>query len=491
MDLAVLSLVEFYDGLAPDYHLVYGDGWDAAVARQSTAVDRLIRAARPDATDVLDCSCGIGTQAIGLARLGYRVCGTDISPRSIERARVEARRLGAELEFAVADFRDLAGVAGEFDVVISCDNALPHVLDDDGISKALQAMCSKLRPGGLLIISTRDFDRALIERPSDPQSTVIEGPPRRVFVRLHEWDGPDSPFFTVRFFVLTEDGDGWTFAHHCTRYRAISSAVLAGLVEAAGFSSARWLDSADTGFHQPVLAAVRAPSPRTSTDSGRGAYGRTADPPVRHRQFKKGDHHIVWRNAKRLELPDDGAVETALGLHRASREHRHRDERVVLRMPIRKGTRELIAWVLGQTNRWIVLGCLQRIAQRGADSLDHASLLVGRATFDDLDQGKRHRRPGSLPSAEATAPWARCSVQVPFRAAVEIHFVDCGGLDPRLRQPRFGELQGLAFPKAIGERATVSSTAAGRPGRDRVRRCRPSSDRHRSRIRGVRAILRA
>ena len=42
----MVSLVEFYDGLASDYHLLYGDCWDAAVVRQGGAVDRLIRAAR-------------------------------------------------------------------------------------------------------------------------------------------------------------------------------------------------------------------------------------------------------------------------------------------------------------------------------------------------------------------------------------------------------------------------------------------------------------
>jgi len=45
-EVAVVSLVEFYDGLASDYHLLYGDCWDAAVVRQGGAVDRLIRAAR-------------------------------------------------------------------------------------------------------------------------------------------------------------------------------------------------------------------------------------------------------------------------------------------------------------------------------------------------------------------------------------------------------------------------------------------------------------
>jgi len=79
-----VSVRDFYDGLALDFHLFYED-WYAAVERHGAALDRLIRAIHKNPVDVLDCSCGIGTQAIGLARLGYRVQGTDISERSLER----------------------------------------------------------------------------------------------------------------------------------------------------------------------------------------------------------------------------------------------------------------------------------------------------------------------------------------------------------------------------------------------------------------------
>jgi 2-polyprenyl-3-methyl-5-hydroxy-6-metoxy-1,4-benzoquinol methylase len=77
------SVVRFYDEFAADYHLAYGGNWESAVERQAAALDRLIRDVLPDGRSVLDCSCGIGTQAIGLARLGYRVTGTDVSAGEI------------------------------------------------------------------------------------------------------------------------------------------------------------------------------------------------------------------------------------------------------------------------------------------------------------------------------------------------------------------------------------------------------------------------
>jgi len=256
---AAASVVDFYDGFASNYHLVYGDRWDAAVERQGAAIDRLIREARPGARDILDCSCGIGTQAIGLARRGYRVCGTDISERSVQRAQVEATRLGAAVAFGVADFRDLTKVAGDFDVVISWDNAVPHLLDDADVSKAFRAMRSKLRPGGLLVVSTRDFDRALVERPATAPPLLVAGPPRRVVVRLHDWDAPDSPLYTVRLFVLTESAGEWALEHHSTRYRAITSGALSRAAEDAGFDEITWLNGEDAGSHQPVMTAAVRP----------------------------------------------------------------------------------------------------------------------------------------------------------------------------------------------------------------------------------------
>ncbi len=70
------SSARFYDELADDYHLIHSD-WDASARRQGDVLDALIDRA---CATVLDCSCGIGTQAVGPALHGHSVTGTDISP---------------------------------------------------------------------------------------------------------------------------------------------------------------------------------------------------------------------------------------------------------------------------------------------------------------------------------------------------------------------------------------------------------------------------
>lgn len=73
---------QFYAGLAPLFHLIYPN-WGSSVQRQAAALDSVIRETLGDgATSVLDVSCGIGTQSLGLAELGYRITASDLSPEA-------------------------------------------------------------------------------------------------------------------------------------------------------------------------------------------------------------------------------------------------------------------------------------------------------------------------------------------------------------------------------------------------------------------------
>src|SRR5436190_4818563 len=99
---------DFYDRLAPYYHLLYPN-WDASVGRQSRGLAHVLgEFGVPPGSDVLDAACGIGTQALGLAQLGYRVTASDLSPRAVDRAREEAKTRGLSMAFAVADLRHLS-----------------------------------------------------------------------------------------------------------------------------------------------------------------------------------------------------------------------------------------------------------------------------------------------------------------------------------------------------------------------------------------------
>lgn len=198
----------FYDALADDYHLIFLD-WETTIERQGAALGALLEAEGfPPPARVLDCACGIGTQTLGLAGAGYRVHATDISAAAVRRAEAEAGARGIAATFGVADMRHLAGeVDGPFDVVVSADNALPHLVAEEELDAVLTAIGSVLRPGGMLLATTRDYDaiRSASPRPSGDVPRFLEGGgPRRMVTQAWTWT--DAERYRLDHFMLFEDG---------------------------------------------------------------------------------------------------------------------------------------------------------------------------------------------------------------------------------------------------------------------------------------------
>ncbi len=153
-----MATSDFYDTLTPYYHLIYAD-WEVSIGRQGRALNAIIRSTGgTQSRSVLDTSCGIGTQSIGLAQLGYEVTASDLSPSAVERAQREASQRGFSIRCSVADMRGVhAHHRRLFDVVIACDNSIPHLLSDADIFKAFEDFHRCLAPGGLCLISVRDY----------------------------------------------------------------------------------------------------------------------------------------------------------------------------------------------------------------------------------------------------------------------------------------------------------------------------------------------
>lgn len=250
------SALTFYDHLAASYHLIYGD-WKLEVVRQGEALDRLIRTEMGDEPfSVLDCSAGIGTQAIGLALRGHEVHATDLSPKAIQRAGEEAEVFGVSMSFGVADLRTLSGqVAGMFDVAISCDNSLPHLPSREDLLLAAQNIRSKLRANGLFLASIRDYDELARERPSGTMPRVFDSPEgKRIYFQVWDW-ASDGRSYTVHLFLVNESGGHWQTQHHETRYRALLRTELADILREAGFREVFWRMPEDSGYYQPIVRA--------------------------------------------------------------------------------------------------------------------------------------------------------------------------------------------------------------------------------------------
>lgn len=115
------------------------DDWEASIRRQATVLagilDRECGDARPIRVPIAP--CGIGTQSLGLAAMGFEVTGCDISCGAVERARSEASKRGLSIPFSVANMMQLSEIGqSSFDAVICIDNSLPHLETNEELLQA-------------------------------------------------------------------------------------------------------------------------------------------------------------------------------------------------------------------------------------------------------------------------------------------------------------------------------------------------------------------
>jgi SAM-dependent methyltransferase len=148
-------------GLTPVDHPEHWERYYAAVSAPADMpwycagldpdVERALVSLSLPAGRALDLGTGPANQAFELARRGFDVTGTDLSPSAIERARARAREEGAALRFEVDDILATA-LAGPFDLIL--DRGCFHCLFPqrrDGYAATIHRL---LAPGGTFLLKT-------------------------------------------------------------------------------------------------------------------------------------------------------------------------------------------------------------------------------------------------------------------------------------------------------------------------------------------------
>jgi SAM-dependent methyltransferase len=100
---------------------------------------------------ILDIGCGGGREAVGFARLGYRVVGIDIAPRMVAASRRTAARVGVAAEFRVQSATALDDPPGTYDAAFFC-GSLHHVPGRRLRIDTLRRIGRALAPAGVLLL---------------------------------------------------------------------------------------------------------------------------------------------------------------------------------------------------------------------------------------------------------------------------------------------------------------------------------------------------
>lgn len=243
----------FYDNLASQYDKLFLD-WQATTREQADILNTLFLENGFDATaSILDCACGIGTQAIGLATLGYTVTASDISDNEIAEAKLRAESNHVQIHFEHADFCALSETFPEpFDIVICMDNALPHMLSESALKTAVTSITNQLSPGGLFVASMRDYDALLTDKPSY-SPPYIHNTPLGKRVSFQTWDWTGNHYKLTQYII--EDGETLDISKFDCEYRAATREELTDLLLDCGCSKVEWKFPKETGFYQPIVIA--------------------------------------------------------------------------------------------------------------------------------------------------------------------------------------------------------------------------------------------
>ncbi len=245
----------FYDNMAAQYDKLFLD-WRAATREQALILNGIFSGCGfGTGARMLDCACGIGTQAIGPAALGYPVTASDISSGELAEARARAESESVTIRFEHADFCALSAVFTEqFDIVIAMDNALPHMLTHASLEKAVTSMVGQIKEGGTLVASSRGYDSILTSKPPySPPCIHKTGKGRRVSFQTWDWKG-DNVRLTQ--YIIEEEEDLRVGRFEC-EYRATRREELTSLLLSGGCGEVKWKFSDETGFYQPIVVAIK------------------------------------------------------------------------------------------------------------------------------------------------------------------------------------------------------------------------------------------
>ena len=203
-------MADYYETLAADYDWLFDDDALASgLAINHPATARLLERTS-HASAVLDAACGTGVSAAALARRGYHVWAADGSHAMIQMTAARFRREQLEIPLVRCMWADLPAVLNErFDVVLCIGNSLVHAAGRDAMVQALTALREMIRPGGHVVVDSRNWEKLHAERRIVQVANRAVTRRGRRCISLYAWEIPDrlDQEHIAHLVFIFEDGD--------------------------------------------------------------------------------------------------------------------------------------------------------------------------------------------------------------------------------------------------------------------------------------------
>lgn len=229
-----------YDKLASVYdHFV---NWKSRLAFELPLILELLSSlgTPPHETRVIDSACGTGQHAIALAEAGYIAYGSDLSPEMVSVAKIRADSADQRVSFKTSGFGSTSKAFAKelpFDAVLCLGNSLPHVSNETELKTALEDFFKLLRPGGLLLLQMRNFDRVmnLQLRWMEPQTEKTDQN-EWLFLRFYDFESDKRIHFNV-ISMERQQNKPWSLNLVSTPLTPILHQSLRNLLCATGFGA--------------------------------------------------------------------------------------------------------------------------------------------------------------------------------------------------------------------------------------------------------------
>jgi glycine/sarcosine N-methyltransferase len=257
---------DLYTDFAADYEWLFADdvvgsspvpGATSAAGRDP--LDAALATLAPGAP-VLDCACGIGTDALALAQRGFKVTATDGSSSMVARAGERLAASASQVTVLQSLWQDLPDKLTErFDLAICLGNAIVHTGSAPAMVESLESIRDVLAPDGKLIVDSRNWELMYSSWPR-----IITAPQvrERRGVRctsLYIWTIPESfdrPCQAEIVFLFENQAGELSHHRYELSFQPFGHAGLRKALESAGFRIAG--DSFEPSAISYAITAVRA-----------------------------------------------------------------------------------------------------------------------------------------------------------------------------------------------------------------------------------------
>ncbi len=127
---------------------------DSRITNQT--VERILK--KYKVKTILDLTCGTGSQALWLTKLGYEVVGYDINTQMLKIAKTKAKEEKMDIKFLKGDMRHVQ--VGQFDAVITIFSAVGHLTELD-FEKAMRNIHKNLKKDGIYVFDIDNINYLL------------------------------------------------------------------------------------------------------------------------------------------------------------------------------------------------------------------------------------------------------------------------------------------------------------------------------------------